>query len=81
MGKVFNLNNYNLSSSEVIRYAANGTLSSVPSEVFLNILQEYQSKIDDTEAEVDESTRDYDSGYDDGWASAVEEMQKHLNGM
>lgn len=35
--------------------------------------------IDELKSQV--SGRSYDEGYDHGWSSAVEDMQRHLNGM
>lgn len=76
MNKVFN---FNLSSDEVINYAANGTIDAIPANVFLNIIQEYEEQIE--EAKRDVSEQGYDNGYDDGWAEAIADMQRHLNGM
>lgn len=63
-----------LSSNEIINYAYNGTIAAIPANVFLSIIREYEDKLS-------EAVRDYDSGYDDGWAEAVEEMREHLSKM
>lgn len=49
MSKVFNFNNFNLSSDEVINYAANGVLSTIPANVFLSIIREYEEKLEQLE--------------------------------
>lgn len=46
MSNVFNFNNYNLSTREVIRYAENGIIDAIPSDVFMKIIKEYQSQIE-----------------------------------
>ena len=79
MTKVFNFNNFNLSSDEVINYAHNGTIDVIPANVFLSIIREYEDRI--SAAEVEKSQQGYDNGYDDGWASAVEDMRQYLSKM
>lgn len=73
------LNLEQLSADEVINYATNGTIEAIPANVFLSIIREYEERISDAEAE--KSQQGYDSGYDDGWAEAVDDMKEHLNGM
>lgn len=79
MSNVYNFNNYNLSKDEIIRYADNGTIDAIPSDIFMKIIKEYEDEIDEVKGEV--SGKSYDDGYDEGWVSAVEDMQRHLNGM
>lgn len=89
MTKVFRFNNYgnfpsvSLSTNEVINYAANGTIETIPANVFLSIIREYEERISDAEAESNLGGQgyDYDNGYDDGWESAVRDMKDHLKGM
>lgn len=73
------LNLNNLSSDEVINYAHNGTIDAIPTNVFLSIIREYEERISDAESE--KSQQGYDSGYDDGWVSAVKSMEEHLSRM
>lgn len=79
MSNLFNFNNYNLSKDEIIKYADNGAIDAIPSDVFMKIIKEYEDEIDELKNE--NSIGSYDRGYDDGWASALEDMQRHLNGM
>ena len=45
------INVNSLSTKEIIRYAANGTIEAIPSEVFLSSLREYGDKIESTESD------------------------------
>lgn len=67
------------STQEIIHYADNGTIESVPSDVFMKIIKEYEDEIDELKEEV--SSKSYDNGYDDGWAEAVEDMREYLSKM
>lgn len=66
-----------LSTQEVIHYADNGTVESIPSDVFLRIVEEYEGKLRVEEADTDE--RSYDEGYDTGWEEAKNEMRTFLD--
>lgn len=73
------ININSLSTNEIINYAHNRTIDAIPANVFLSIIREYEERISDAEAE--KSQQGYDSGYDDGWAEAVEDMREYLSKM
>lgn len=66
-----------MTPEEIINYCHNGALGNVSAEQLLAVAEFYEEKL----GELSKDQVNYDTGYDDGFAQAIAEMQRKLNSM